>query len=210
MKILHTSDWHLNERQGHVDRQPDIVKRLQEIARYIDQYQVDVMLVSGDLFSNTVRLDQARSAFADVSRIFRPFLVAGGTMIVIGGNHDSEDLFNMCRMAMDLAAPQEASADKPKLPGQLYLYDRSGYIALTNPSGGVVQFVLLPYPFPSRYLRPDQMNFKTVDERNSIVHQELKAQLARIEESVREATASDGIGQPPACARQSRPQPLSH
>lgn len=180
MKILHTSDWHLNERQGHVDRQPDIVKRLEEIAGYLDQHQVDVMLVSGDLFANTVRLDQARSAFADVSRIFRPFLVRGGTMIVIGGNHDSEDLFNMCRTAMELAAPQEASADKPKLPGRLYLYDRSAYMTLANRSGGLVQFVLLPYPFPSRYLRPDQMNFKTVDERNSIVHQELKNQLGRI------------------------------
>lgn len=180
MIILHTSDWHLNERQGHVDRQPDIVRRLEEIAGFLYQYKVDVMLVSGDLFSNTVRLDQARSAFADVSRIFRPFLVNGGTMIVIGGNHDSEDLFNMCRTAMDLAAPQEVSADKPKLPGRLYLYDRSGYMTLTNDSGGLVQFVLLPYPFPSRYLREDQMNFKTVDERNGIVHQELKNQLARI------------------------------
>ncbi|MCL4559889.1 MAG: exonuclease subunit SbcD [Chloroflexi bacterium] len=180
MKILHTSDWHLNERQGHVDRQPDIVRRLVEIAGFLDQHKVDVMLVSGDLFSNTVRLDQARSAFADVSRIFRPFLIRGGTMIVIGGNHDSEDLFNMCRTAMDLAAPQEASADKPKLPGRLYLFDRSGYMTLANRSAGLVQFVLLPYPFPSRYLRPDQMNFKTVDERNSIVHQELKNQLERI------------------------------
>src|SRR5512141_1300316 len=118
MKILHTSDWHLNERQGHVDRQQDIVKRLEEIAGLLEQHQVDVMLVSGDLFSNTVRLDQARSAFSDVSRVFRPFLVRGGTMIVIGGNHDSEDLFNMCRLAMDLAAPQEItnSKPKPKLP----------------------------------------------------------------------------------------------
>lgn len=181
MKILHTSDWHLNERQGHVDRQPDIVERLKEIAGYLEQYQVDVMLVSGDLFANTVRLDQARSAFKDMSDIFRPFLVRGGTMITIAGNHDSEDLFNMCRMAMDLAAPQEPSATKPKLPGRLYLYDRSGYMSLADRSGGLVQFVLLPYPFPSRYLREDQMGFKTVDERNSLVHQELKNQLMRIQ-----------------------------
>jgi exonuclease SbcD len=180
MRILHTSDWHLNERQGHVDRQPDIVNRLEEIAGFLEQHRVDVMLVSGDLFSNTVRLEQARNAFADVSRIFRPFLVRGGTMIVIGGNHDSEDLFNMCRTAMDLAAPQENSPDKPKLPGRLYLFDRAGYMTLENSSGGLVQFALLPYPFPSRYLRPEQMNFKTVDERNSIVHQELKNQLAII------------------------------
>jgi len=180
MKILHTSDWHLNEKQGHVDRQPDIVNRLEEIAGYLEQHQVDVMLISGDLFSNTVRLDQARSAFADVSRIFRPFLVRGGTMIAISGNHDSEDLFNMCRTAMDLAAPQEASATKPKLPGRLYLFDRSGYMSLANPAGGLVQFVLLPYPFPSRYLREDQMGFKTVDERNSLVHRELVGQLAMV------------------------------
>jgi DNA repair protein SbcD/Mre11 len=181
MKILHTSDWHLNEKQGHVDRQPDIVNRLEEIAGYLDQHQVEVMLVSGDLFSNTVRLDQARNAFADVSRIFRPFLVHGGTMIAISGNHDSEDLFNMCRTAMDLAAPQESSATKPKPPGRLYLFDRSGYMSLDDRSGGLVQFVLLPYPFPSRYLREDQMGFKTVDERNSLVHRELVNRLKSIQ-----------------------------
>jgi DNA repair protein SbcD/Mre11 len=181
MKILHTSDWHLNEKQGHVDRQPDIVSRMEEISGYLEEHQVDVMLISGDLFSNTVRLDQARSAFADVSRIFRPFLVRGGTMIAISGNHDSEDLFNMCRLAMDLAAPQEPSATKPKSPGRLYLFDRSGYMSLADRTNGLVQFVLLPYPFPSRYLHADQMNFKTVDERNSLVHKELVKRLKLIQ-----------------------------
>lgn len=184
MKILHTSDWHLNEKQGLVDRQPDIVNRLKEIAAYLEQHHVDVMLVSGDLFSNTIRLDQARSAFADVAKIFNPFLVRGGTMIVISGNHDSEDLFNMCRTAMDLAAPQEIAdpkaKPKPKRPGRLYLFDRPGYMSLPDASGELVQFVLLPYPHPSRYLSGDQTNYKSIDERNALLHKALKEKLEQI------------------------------
>ncbi len=183
MKILHTSDWHLNEKQGFVDRQPDIVSRLEEIAGYLDQHQVDVMVVSGDLFAHiTPRLDQARSAFADVSRVFSPFLLRGGTMIAISGNHDSEDLLNMFRLAMDLAAPQEitTSKPKPKSSGRLYLFDRSGYMTLTDRSGQLVQFVLLPYPHPSRYLTGDQINYKSIDERNMLLHNALKVHLEKI------------------------------
>jgi exonuclease SbcD len=182
MKILHTSDWHLNEKQGLVDRQPDIVDRLEEIAGYLDQYQVDVMVVSGDLFAHiTPRLEQARSAFADVSRVFRSFLERGGTMIAISGNHDNEDLVSMCRLAMDLAAPQEITNSKPKLPGRLYLFERSGYMTLAERSGGLVQFVLLPYPHPSRYLSGDQMGYKSIDERNMLLHKALKEHLGKIQ-----------------------------
>ncbi len=51
MRILHTSDWHLNDRLYWIDRQPDIKNRLQELAGYLQEHAVDVMVVAGDLFS---------------------------------------------------------------------------------------------------------------------------------------------------------------
>ena len=181
MKILHTSDWHLNEKLGQIDRQPDICARLEEIAGYLEQEKVDVMLVSGDIFSNTIRLDQVRTAFTDVSRIYRPFFARGGTIIGIGGNHDGEDLFNVIRLAMDMAAPQLPSSTKPKDPGRLYLFERSGYMSLLDKEAGEVQFCLLPYPIPSRYLQGDMLNYKTTDEKNSRLHTELRNRLLKIQ-----------------------------
>lgn len=91
MKILHTSDWHLNERLKHVPRQGDIVARLEEIAGYLEEYQVDVMVVAGDLFSHYNRLEELKSAMGEVNRIFKPFLLQGGTIVTISGNHDDEN-----------------------------------------------------------------------------------------------------------------------
>jgi DNA repair protein SbcD/Mre11 len=53
MRILHTADWHLNDRLGRLDRQEDIVARLEEIASYLEEHQVDVMVVAGDLLAST-------------------------------------------------------------------------------------------------------------------------------------------------------------
>jgi DNA repair protein SbcD/Mre11 len=182
MKILHTSDWHLNERLGQVERQPDIRARLSEIAGYLEERHVDVMLVSGDLFSNTIRMDEVRDAFSDVSKIFGPFVRRGGTIIGIGGNHDNEELFNIVRIAMDLASPQESSATKSKIPGRLYLFDRAGYMSLEDPLAGVVQFCLLPYPSPTRYLSGEKLAYKTIDERNRYLHDELCDVLVKIQQ----------------------------
>lgn len=51
MRILHTADWHLTEKLGSVDRRPDLLARLQEVAAYLDEHKVDVMVVAGDMFS---------------------------------------------------------------------------------------------------------------------------------------------------------------
>src|SRR5260370_33550753 len=102
MRILHTSDWHLNERLKGIERQPDIVARLEEIAGYLDEHQVDVMLVSGDMFSQTTCINELKKAMDDVNRIFKPFLLRGGTSFSISDHHDNEDFFYLLRATVDL------------------------------------------------------------------------------------------------------------
>jgi DNA repair protein SbcD/Mre11 len=178
MKILHTSDWHLNEKIGQIPRQKDISERLEEIAGYLEEYKADLMVISGDLFSLVTRMDEVRAAVAEVGRIFRPFLLQGGTIVGISGNHDSEDLFNLFREAMNLAAPKALPADAPKPAGRMYLFEQPGYMRLADPAGNQVQFALLPYPTPSRYLKNEQLlDFKTPEERNRNLHNELLARL---------------------------------
>jgi DNA repair protein SbcD/Mre11 len=103
MKILHTSDWHLNDRLGHIKRQDDIKARLLEIAGYLEEHQVDVMVVAGDLLSTYNRVEEIKIAIAQVNEIFKPFLLKGGTIVTISGNHDREDYFRLLRLAGDLS-----------------------------------------------------------------------------------------------------------
>jgi len=181
MKLLHTSDWHLNERLGRIERQTDIADRLMEIAGYLDQHKVDVMVVSGDLFANITRMDAVRNAVADVSRAFKPFLLSGGTIVGISGNHDNEALFNLFREMMDLVAPIETKGEAVKPAGRMYLYEGPGYIRLKDRKDNVVQFVLLPFPTPSRYLHGQHAQYGSLEEKNRALRNALKNTLDSIQ-----------------------------
>lgn len=183
MRILHTSDWHLNERLGRIERQSDIRDRLTEIATYLEQHQVDVMLVSGDLFANTSRLESVRDAVGDVAAIFKPFLTRGGTILALSGNHDNEALFNLFREMMNLVAPTEPNNNNIKPSGRLYLYEGPSYIRLADRTGEPVQFVLLPFPTPSRYLRGTRPPFTSLEEKNRVLHDKLVETLQVIQDN---------------------------
>jgi DNA repair exonuclease SbcCD nuclease subunit len=93
MKILHTGDWHMNDTLGRIDRASDICRSLEQIAVYLEEHEIDVMIVAGDLFSERSRLDQMRAAVGEIKRVFHPFLDRGGSIVAISGNHDREVFF---------------------------------------------------------------------------------------------------------------------
>src|SRR5438034_515909 len=108
MRILHTGDWHLGDRLGpqKIDRTEDLDRALAQIAGYLDDHQVDVMLVAGDLFSEYCRSqDRIRAAVGQIRNHFGAYLARGGTMIAISGNHDDEALFETLGHALELVAP---------------------------------------------------------------------------------------------------------
>ncbi|KST68012.1 metallophosphoesterase family protein [Mastigocoleus testarum] len=178
MRILHTSDWHLNDKLGRISRQGDIVKRLEEIAKYLDEYKVDVMVVAGDLFSQYNRLDELKSAVGDVNKVFKPFLLDGGTIVTISGNHDNEAFFNLMSLALDLADPIDPKKSGSRPTGRLYLAAKPTYLLLEDKAGQKVQFVLTPYPTSSRYLKDEKTNYKSMGEKNISLH---TAMLERID-----------------------------
>jgi DNA repair protein SbcD/Mre11 len=181
MRILHTSDWHMNAVLGRINRQQDIVARLEQIAGYLEARAVDVMLMSGDFFSHYshTRIEDISDAIADVHRIFKPFLMRGGTILAISGNHDNEALFNLMRLTLDLAVPLDPRDIGPRPPGRLYLAARPTCLRLKDAAGVEVQFALMPYPTPARYLN-GHARFESQDERNRILHQQVMLTLNRI------------------------------
>jgi exonuclease SbcD len=182
MRILHTSDWHMNDRLGHRNRQSDIVARFEEIATYLEEHRVDVMAVSGDLFSTYTRMEELRDAIGDVNSIFKPFLLRGGTIVAISGNHDNEALFNLLRFTLDLAYPIDPGSHGPRPRGRLYLAAQPTYLLLEDAAGEQVQFVLMPYPTAARYLRDDNTRYNSHDERNRLLHEALRKKLDQFKE----------------------------
>ncbi len=188
MRILHTADWHLNDRLGRMGRQEDIVARLEEIAGYLDKHRVDVMVVAGDLFSQHTRMEELKNAVGEVNRVFKPFLAGGGTIVSVSGNHDNEALFNLLRFALDLAHPLDPQDTGPRPSGRLYLAASPTRLLLEDAEGQQVQFVLAPYPTPVRYLRGEATGYASLEEKNRSMHQALLRELNYIKERVVDST----------------------
>lgn len=186
MRILHTSDWHLNDRLGRIKRQGDIVARLEEIAGYLDEYQVDVMVVAGDFLGqdNYKRIEELQAAIGDVNRVFKPFLLRGGTIVAISGNHDNQHFFNLLRFALDLAVPIDPKQSGPRPRGRLYLAAQPTYLLLEDKTGQQVQFILMPYPTPLRYLRNETTAYSSLDEKNRLLYQAMIQRIRQFQQRV--------------------------
>lgn len=186
MRILHTSDWHLGARLRHVPRRGHLRARLQQIAGYLDEHRVDVMVISGDVFHKRHhRADELREAVGDVREAFGGFLLRGGTIVAISGNHDHEVLFDLLHIAQDMAAPADRQAPGPRQPGRLYLGSKPGLLNLADRRGQQVQFALLPYPTPERYLDGEGASVSSPEERHSRLQRGLLRRLDRICEGLR-------------------------
>lgn len=89
MRILHTSDWHIGKRLGRHDRMGEFRAVLAEVERIADEREVDLVLVSGDLWDRPI---PQMDAFAlGLQTLLR--LAEGRPVVAVAGNHDSPDLF---------------------------------------------------------------------------------------------------------------------
>jgi exonuclease SbcD len=178
MKLLHTADWHLGDRLGCIDRTEDLARALQSVADLCARERVDVLIVAGDLFSGTTRLDRLRTAVAQVQNTFAPFLLNGGTILAVTGNHDNEHFCQILRQTMSLAAPASDQPGRLLPPGRLYLTPEPTFFRLADRQGQEVQFIALPYPTPSRYLDEAGQHYRSLEERNRNLE---AATLARLQ-----------------------------
>lgn len=179
MKILHTADWHLGDRLGRIDRTTDLRNAVQRVADYCTSEQADVLLVAGDLFSELARPDGLREAIHHWQEVFRPFLERGGAILTLTGNHDNENFCQTLVHAMTLAAPTVGSDGEEIPSGRLYLATEPTFVRLAG-----VQFVLMPWPTPARYLRGQpNFNYGSPEEKNEKLVDAWKKALLAIRES---------------------------
>ena len=185
MKILHTADWHLGDRLGRIDRTADLRTAVERIGQYCDERSVDVLLVAGDLFSELARPDGLREAIFHWQRVFRPFLERGGTILTLTGNHDNENFCQTLVHAMTLAAPTVGTDGDTISPGRLYLATEPTFIRLHDrETGGDIQFVLMPWPTPGRYLHGhNNLTYGSPEEKNELLVDAWKRALVGIRAS---------------------------
>jgi exonuclease SbcD len=156
MKVLHTADWHLNDKLGRQDRTDHLQRRVEQVAGICDREAVDVLIVAGDLFSELATAVQVTASFKHLRRTFAGFFARGGTILGVTGNHDQDGrvrpFIELARSGMDLAEPPKNRGDR-FLPSKMYLLDTAFVGRVHDPRDSFdVQFVLLPFPSHSRLL----------------------------------------------------------
>lgn len=171
MRILHTADWHLGDRLGRIDRTDDLRRAVERVAVHCKEQRVDVLLVAGDLFSELARPDGLRETIRHWQEVFREFLEGGGTILTLTGNHDNENFCQTLVSAMSLAAPTVGRAGETVPPGRLYLAADPTFVRLEDRMGGFpVQFVLMPYPTPHRFLTGESgLKYGSPEEKNKLL-----------------------------------------
>ncbi|MCS7075895.1 MAG: exonuclease SbcCD subunit D C-terminal domain-containing protein [Bacteroidia bacterium] len=96
MRFLHTSDWHLGIRLYGMDRKEEHAHFLKWLLEQIKTLQVDVLLITGDVFDTSNPPQDALQMYyeflANVAKIQNC-----KSVIIIGGNHDSASLLNAPR-----------------------------------------------------------------------------------------------------------------
>src|SRR5262245_32889578 len=169
MRVLHTADWHLGDRLGRIDRTRDLRRAVERVGEYCRQEAVDVLLVAGDLFSELARPDGLRESIEHWQAAFRDFLADGGTILALTGNHDNENFCRPLAHAMNLAAPTTGDMGEVVPPGRLYLATEPTLLRLRDRHDSFeVQFLLMPFPTPSRYLRDEAARkYASPEEKNA-------------------------------------------
>src|SRR3954471_2072975 len=195
MRLLHTADWHLGDRLGRIDRTLDLRTAVERVGAYCRAENVDVLLVAGDLFSELARADGLRETIEHWQTVFRDFLARGGTVLTLTGNHDNENFCRTLTHAMNLAAPTLGEIGELVPPGRLYLATEPTLVKLKDRAGGFdVQFVLMPYPTPTRYLRDEAaQRYASPEEKNQRLMTAFREALRTIRQHPRFDPASPTV-----------------
>ncbi len=124
MRLIHTADWHLGRRLKGIDRTREIAGVLQQILAYAIEWEVDAVLIAGDIFDVP-----NPPAYAErvAYEFFCGLQAAGIPAVAIAGNHDSATRIDGLATLLSLAGIR--ALGKPRRG------DDGGVITLETKSG---------------------------------------------------------------------------
>jgi exonuclease SbcD len=134
VKILHTADWHVGKvlkGRSRLDEHRAVLRELVATARERD---VDLVIVAGDLFDTSAPTTEAQQLVLPALMALRE---GGRDVVVLAGNHDNPQLFEVYRPLLGkLGLHVVGSFKRP---------DQGGTLSFTARSGEPVRIAVLPF-----------------------------------------------------------------
>ena len=135
MKLLHTSDWHVGKTIRGISRADEHTTVLAEMAQIARSEEVDLVIVSGDLFDSSAPTAGAEEI---VYRALLDLAKTGAQIAVIAGNHDNPRRLRAVAPLLQLGQVHlVAEPTRPEDGGVLHLRARSDHAE--------IQLAMLPF-----------------------------------------------------------------
>ena len=87
MRILHTADWHIGQRLHERQRTDEHKEFLEWLLNTIQEHQVELLLVSGDIFDTALPSSESTNLYYRF--LYRLFSETDAYTVITAGNHDS-------------------------------------------------------------------------------------------------------------------------
>ena len=87
MKIIHTADWHIGQRLHERKRTDEHKEFLDWLLNTIQEHQVELLLVSGDIFDTALPSSEATNLYYQF--LYRLYNETEAYAVITAGNHDS-------------------------------------------------------------------------------------------------------------------------
>lgn len=101
MRILHTSDWHLGMNDKGQTLIADQRFFLDEIYKVIEEQNVDVVIIAGDVFDRAIAPTEAIKLYDEA--MSKLCLSMKKDVVIVAGNHDSSDRLSSCSDLLEAA-----------------------------------------------------------------------------------------------------------
>lgn len=156
MRILHTADWHIGAKSDDLDRFPEQKEALKQLVEYSKSYNVDMVLISGDIYDNLVPSAEDEELFyKTVVELSRNGDCA---VVAIAGNHDDHKRIGNANIFADkfgiylVGSIDNIKIDSNRTDTNIYATNAGkGYIEFHTKQGEDCVLALLPYPSYYRY-----------------------------------------------------------
>ena len=114
MRILHTADWHLGIKLHKKDLAEDHKIFFEWLINLITEREIEVLLISGDIFDHANPTSEARQLYYS---FLRQLIHVKCKVIITAGNHDSPAVLNgpraiLAMLNIDIAASVPSSIDE--------------------------------------------------------------------------------------------------
>ncbi|MDH2998387.1 hypothetical protein A1D22_01850 [Pasteurellaceae bacterium LFhippo2] len=129
MKILHTADWHLGIQLNGKRRDQEHQQFLDWLVVTIEQQQVNIVVIAGDVFDSTTPSNYSIKQYYDF--LYRAAQIQSCRhIIVVGGNHDSPSLLDAPAPLLTALNVQVVGNAKENISDEVFLLSNQNQIEL--------------------------------------------------------------------------------